>query len=142
MRAAPVVVMTLIVLSSAMSAAADQIDRFYGYWEPVGERWCNLSRDQWLTEGSQMIVSRNTIFFGNAGGCKEVGLWMDKGRMRVSAACVSEGGPMNILAEFWTDKKGILHGRNGSGDRWPTTYRKCTKAQLDAADAKAKRSNQ
>lgn len=89
------------------------ITKFYGYWAPYSEPyWCELSKDEWQTEGAQMIIERGVFNIGYLGYCSEVGQYIVGEIMHVSATCWSDGGVDSIIAELWFDDNGRLQYKN------------------------------
>lgn len=127
------------VFIATISAKADKFDRFYGYWSLLGDIWCELPREEWGTEGAQLIISPKEFIMGFAGKCEDVGKSMHEERMRLSATCYHEGGVSKVNAKLWLDQHNILHFKYEDANQDSSNaskYRRCSEQELDEADRK------
>lgn len=120
--------------------AQDQdLRKFLGYWAPRDEdHWCSTSREEWETEGAQVIIKEKSFFHGPHGECGEVKMWVEKGNLRVAAACRShEGGAYLPVMELTIGNDGLMSYRT-DGKTWEKRkLRRCSDSDLDRADRKA-----
>lgn len=129
-QAAKLLTLGILGLTALMSGSvlAKDMEKFYGYWAPVDEEWCDLSKEEWQTEGAQMIISKSDFFIGYT-SCSEVRKWMKGDRLQLSASCSGEGGPESMIREFWIEADGKLYYRDGLTNERSRAYQRCSSLQ-------------
>ena len=100
--------------------AAERVEEFFGTWVPHADQPLKCEEVLEWGEGPQLIIGKEHYEEGDAAPCKEVGMWIHQGKLRVSASCINpEQGYHPFTGDFTLSPLGLLSLPNGK------EYSKC-----------------